>query len=166
MALSLQFLTPALAEQALDIAYDAAFRKPVCDALKLDPDNDSVHLVLIGPEKESDDEPLVPAILAQKSYGPIVDPGKRPIVRIARSKAWQAWLGQNDGGTDIQPHLLFPGDTRYWASYKDGLLVGAGSGVKPWNDRFLASTIVHAAKALAYGAWKASGIAESDQAFV
>lgn len=92
------------------------------------------HIVVLVPVKENGR--VVPHPILDKSYGKKID-WKYPLDQIARSKASQLYYGQNDGRTDIQPHLLFPGDTVYWGGDKLERFVTALSGYECWQDKAL-----------------------------
>lgn len=73
---------------------------------------------------------------------------------IAQCKALQLWHGRNDGGTDIQPHLLFSNDTPFWGGVRrNGIVVACSSGTKPHFDRMIAGMTADICVALAYDEW-------------
>lgn len=46
------------------------------------------------------------------------------------------------------PHLLMPGDTKYWGSWIEGDIIAAASGVEPYYDEMFSKWTVDAAVAL------------------
>ncbi|MEX2008344.1 MAG: hypothetical protein WD850_02575 [Candidatus Spechtbacterales bacterium] len=85
---------------------------------------------------------------------------------ISRSKVLQVCQGRHDSGTDALPHMLFPGDTPYWAAVKRyGLVVGF-SGVQPYFDRMIAGMVLEMIVALAYDAWMKSETKEQGLNFI
>lgn len=76
---------------------------------------------------------------------------------IAQCEALQLWHGRNDGGTDIMPHLLFPGDTPFWGGVRSsGIVVACFGGLRPHFHRMIAGMTAELCIALAYDAWENS----------
>ena len=95
------------------------------------------------------DSPLHPEAIYDDSFGD-KSTWPYPFDEIARGKARQLWQGRNGGGSDIQPHLLFSGDTLYWGGVKRQEIVVAGSGFECWIDRMLSGIIAEMLIGLAY----------------
>ncbi len=138
------------------------------------------HIVVLAPSIQRDtgyppvrfdpyishpkNQPL-PYLLYEHSLG---DKSKWPLKfdQIAESKALQLWHNQNNDGTDIQPHLLFPGDTAFWGGVKRDGIVVACSGFQPWFDKMVSGMIADTIKALCYDAWMTSKIKEGNAPFL
>ncbi|MES2953497.1 MAG: hypothetical protein V4674_02965 [Patescibacteria group bacterium] len=129
------------------------------------------HIVILVPEMKDDratdyrgwpDYPITPAVLHEHSEG---DPEKweYKYKDIARCKALQLWDGRNDGGTDIQPHLLFAGDTPFWGGVKRHGIVVAMSGVQPHFDRMVSGMIADMLVGYAYHDWMESSDKKDDE---
>ena len=116
-------------------------------------------MVLVPGIGDAPGYPCQPVLLYEQSFGTIADWEHRYGI-IARSKAIQLWTGRNDGRTDNQPHLLFPGDTPYWGGVKRNGIVVACSGVQPWFDQMISGMTIDAMVALAYDAYKTDELAE------
>lgn len=156
-----KFLTKAHAEEAVHTAFNALF---VHGKTVFKPKRMMAHVAIIVPARQRiiaemsprdiKDE-YEPVLLYEESFGhPDEFPG--PFVEIARSKARELWFGQQDGGTEPLPHLLYPGDTPFWGGVKRWGITVAASGEDPWNDRMLAGITADAFVALAYGEWMRS----------
>ena len=115
------------------------------------------HLVILVPSMEDvraadypdwPNYPVHPHLLYERSEGDKED-WEYPFDDIARCKALQLWQDRNDDGqTDSNAHLLFPGDTPYWGGVKrHGLVVGF-SGEKPWIDQMISGMTADMLKAL------------------
>ncbi len=133
---------------------DAEFRVPL----------KRFHIVILVPsmtDARAEDYPdwpnygLKPSLLYEHSVGDRSQ-WTAKYDEVARCKALQLWHERNDGGTDIKPHLLFPGDTRYYGGVKRDGIVVACSGVQPWFDRMIAGLIADTCIALAYDGWMRS----------
>lgn len=152
-----KFLTKGIAEFAM-ITAARALRQPdwAIHVLK----HPTFHIVILVPAMQMGGEypnyPLQPHMLAELNFGESKSSWKYPYDEIAQCKALQLWHGRNDGGTDIQPHLLFSGDTPFWGGVKRNGIVVACSGVKPFFDRMIASVTADICVALAYDAWERS----------
>ena len=85
---------------------------------------------------------------------------------IARCKSLQLWHDRNYGGTDIVPHLLFPGDTPFWGGVKRNGIVVATSGVQPYFDKMISGMVADMCVALAYHAWLKSDDKKNDVNFL
>jgi hypothetical protein len=157
-----KFLTKDLAEHAVTMALTSLY---VHNADLMKPEKPHVHVAVIVPAKIQEfaefnpgDVKMVikPFLLFETTWGDPDTLGDSQIVGIARSKVRELWFGQQDGGTDTVPHLLYPGDTPYWGGvFRSGIAV-ACSGVKPWKDRWVASQAADTMIALAYDAWDKS----------
>lgn len=99
--------------------------------------------------------PLEPALLAEKSFGD-KNEWTASYDDIGRCKVLQRWHNRYDEGTDIIPHLLFPGDTPYWGSVKREFIATGCSGVKPYFDKMIAGNVTDMIIALAYHRWMES----------
>ena len=153
-----KFLTRAHAEEAVHTAFNAMF---VHGKVVYRPKRMMAHVAIIVPARQRiiaemsprdiKDE-YQPVLLYEESFGDREDFPK-PYHEIARSKARELWFGQQDGGTDTLPHLLYPGDTPFWGGVKRSGIAVACSGIEPWNDRLVASITADAFIALAYGEW-------------
>jgi hypothetical protein len=118
------------------------------------------HVVVLVPSVDNgegwSEQKHEPFLLASCSYGDrrlwTADYDK-----IARSKATQLWYGRNDDGhTDVMPHLLLPGDTIYWGGVKRKGIVVACSGVQPYFDRMFSGVIADVLIAYAYHQFESS----------
>lgn len=150
-----RILTKELAAQAVEIALKACMfseemrsivRHPMCHIV-----------VMVMAEHERDYQTFFePYVLYQRSVGN-TDDWPRPYNEIAYKKARQLWRGQNsDGNTDIQPHLLVPGDTIFWGGVKRHGIVVACSGVQPYFDQLISGVTADFIKALARHAYENS----------
>lgn len=167
-----KFLTQALANSAASAVLSLVFQGEY-SAIKVD--GSDGHLVILAPEMDVGDEPDVdkiypnlairPFTLLEVSVGDVAK-WKYPFRDIARCKALQLWHQRNDGGSDILPHLLFPGDTAYWGGvFRKGLAVGF-SGVDSWHDRMIAGMVADICIAGAYDAWMKSTDRKSGLNFI
>lgn len=118
------------------------------------------HIAVIVPSMPDDrgtdyadwpDFAIKPHVLYQHSERD-ASPWTKPYDEIARCKALQLWHGRQDGGTDVLPHLLFPGDAPFWGGVKRDGIVVACSGVQSHFDRMISSMICDQLIALAYEA--------------
>lgn len=154
-----KFITKEIVEEAVTIALTTLY---VHHADILQPEKPRVHVAVIVPGKrqysaevnpEDVKTVIEPLLLYETTWGELETDDDRVIVDIARSKVRELWFKQQDGGTDLVPHLLFSGDTPYWGGvFRSGIAV-ACSGVKPWKDRLVASMVADLIIALAYDAW-------------
>lgn len=141
---------------------------------ELRPKRRQCHVVILVPgmpdhrEEEYPDWPDYPTgakLLYQESYG-TPEEFEHDFVGIAQCKALQLWTGRANGGTDILPHLLFPGDTPYWGgAAREGIVV-ACSGVQPWIDRLIANLVIDILVAMAYGDWMESDDKKNQVSFI
>ncbi|PIR44470.1 MAG: hypothetical protein COV10_04420 [Candidatus Vogelbacteria bacterium CG10_big_fil_rev_8_21_14_0_10_51_16] len=124
-------------------------------------ERDDLHVVVLAPTIEDDRKEnypawpnysMIPAAFCEYSHG---DSSKWEyhFDTIAQCKVLQLWNDRNDERTDIQPHLLFPGDTPYWGGVKRHGLAVSCSGVQPWFDQMIAGMIADAIKAFCYDTW-------------
>jgi hypothetical protein len=131
------------------------------------------HVVVVGPQVITElsegvlfrspyKRSIGPHIMAERSEGDRAD-WKYAYQDIARGKALQLWEDRNDGGTDIQPHLLFEGDTPFWGGVKRSGIVVTCSGVQPYFDRMIAGMVADATIGLAYDAWMRSPDKANDE---
>ena len=138
-------------------------RRRVCDVCKL-----SVimcHTVVLVPamkDERAEDYPSWPAQLLYEhsehkncAAGPNASENvwPRKFDDIARCMALQLWHDRNYDGTDIVPHLLFPGDTLFWGGVKRHGIVVATSGVQPYFDRMISGMVADMCIAMAHHAW-------------
>ena len=132
------------------------------------------HVVVLGPGMQVVSEagplewpnyPLKPVVVYETSLG---DKAAWPYKfdEIARCKAIQLWQDRNDGGSAIQPHLLFPGDAPYWGGVKRKGLVSVCSGFKEHVDRMIAGMLADLFIGLAYDAWVKSPDKRDDVCFL
>lgn len=166
-----KFLTNQVAAEAVHIALTTLYvhHKDI-----LMPEKPHVHVVVIVGTKRQEyiehrpqdvKSYIEPAVLYETTWGDLGTLGDSQIVGIARSKARELWHRQQDGGTDLSPHLLYSGDTPYWGGVFRGFAV-ACSGVKPHKDRLVASMAADLMIALAYDAWDKSEEKASKAAFL
>lgn len=123
------------------------------------------HIVILVPamlDERIDDYPnwpnyaVQPHLLYEQSEG-AEESWEYPFDNIARCKALQLWHGRNDDGqTDSNAHLLFPGDTHYWGGVKRHGMVVAFSGEKPWIDQLISGNTADMLKALGRDAFERS----------
>lgn len=122
------------------------------------------HIVLLGPRMvdpripspaDWPHYPICPHIIAEISRGEEAE-WPYPFADIARGKALQLLTDRNDGGTDIQPHLLFAGDTPYWGGAKHAGLVAACSGFSCHHDRMVSGMVLDLVIGMAAEAWMRS----------
>ena len=144
-----KFLTREIAENAMIMAMDAADATRLCGK--------NLHIVMLGPRMKSTPEGypnylIEPYIVAERSFGDKKD-WAYDFADIAQCKALQLWHSRADGGTDILPHLLFPGDAPLWGGVKRSGIVVACSGFRPWFDRMVAGIVADICIARAYDAW-------------
>lgn len=175
MKLMPKFLTQEMARKAIEHVWAVI----VCGGTyhAFIPKRRACHIVVIAPEMEvpNDGEPetypnypLKPVILHEQSFG-VVDPDSNdydqadPEMRwtanyadIARCKAFKLWNNQNDGRTDILPHLMYSGDSPFWGGVKREGIVVACSGVEPWFDRMISGIVADMLIAGSYHAWMSS----------
>ncbi|MDD2657364.1 MAG: hypothetical protein PHD04_01730 [Candidatus Pacebacteria bacterium] len=151
-----KFLTEKMAEEAIETVVRATLSPPMCH----DIEHAMFHIVVLVPGMVVEignypNYPIRPYLLAEHSEG---NREKWPYdyVEIAQCKALQLWHDRNDGGTDIKPHLLFPGDTPFWGGVKRNGIVVACSGVQPYFDRMIAGMVADICIAYAYHAWMLS----------
>ncbi len=123
------------------------------------------HIVVLGPSMRDDRETdyadwpayqIQPALIYEHGVGKGEGLWTDKYDEVARCKALQLWHGRQDSGTDIAPHLLFPGDTIYWGGVKRQGIVVACSGVQPWFDRMIANLVADMIIGLSYDAWMRS----------
>lgn len=123
------------------------------------------HIVVLGPSMKDDLNTdyagwpayqIQPALIYEHSVGKDEGLWTDKYDDVAKCKALQLWHGRQDGGTDILPHLLFPGDTIYWGGVKREGIVVAVSGVQPWFDRMIAGLVADMIIGLSYDAWMRS----------
>lgn len=169
MKLRPKFLTETMALKAIESVWLMIMGR-VTNPL-FTPKHQDCHIVVMVPEMEATspdenvhgqdiynypDYPVRPIVLAEKSFGDKNMNWAADYVDIARCKALKLWHGQNDGRTDILPHLMYSGDCPYWGGVKrDGIVVSC-SGVEPWFDRMIASMVADLCIAGAYHAWMKS----------
>lgn len=97
-----------------------------------------------------------PHLLYEQSEG-TKESWEYPFADIARCKALQLWQNRNDDGqTDSNAHLLFPGDTPYWGGVKRHGMVVAFSGERPWIDQLISGNTADMLKALGRDAFERS----------
>jgi hypothetical protein len=146
-----KFLTKEMAQRAIASVFDIVFETP---SSGLTPKRKQAHVVILVPfKRESPSDPYVmPKVLYEASYGN-PDDFAYPFQKIAQSKASQLWHSQNDERTDIQPHLLFSGDSPFWGGVARHGIVVTCSGIQPWLDRMIAGMIADMLIAMAYQAW-------------
>ena len=154
-----KFLTKEIAALATETAIQIMGESPISNQFK----RQACHIVILVPEMEDDSSgwpewPLHKTrahALYERSYGDRSD-WRHDYDEIARCKALQLWHDRNDGGTNVMPHLLFPGDTPNWGGVKRDGIVVACSGVQPHFDRMLSGIIADICIGLAYEAWMTS----------
>lgn len=126
------------------------------------------HVVILVPSKplsrEGSETPRRPFMLYDKGLNS--ETWEYDYAAIARSKAYQLWHGQNDGGTDIQPHQLFEGDAPFWGGVKREGIVVAFSGIQPHLDRMVAGIVADLCIGLAYEMWERSKDKKNDVCFL
>ncbi|KND48888.1 MAG: hypothetical protein AB200_00475 [Parcubacteria bacterium C7867-005] len=146
-----KFLTKEIAEEAVRSAL------LVLNSLTLaKPKRPQLHIIVIVQARSMDDSVRLHShVLLEHSTCP-TEEFEYPFHEIAESKAWQLWEGRSNGGTDILPHLLFPGDSPYWGGVSRDAIVVACSGIEPWLDRMIAGIVADTMIALAYDAWMTS----------
>ncbi|MES2088232.1 MAG: hypothetical protein V4467_04565 [Patescibacteria group bacterium] len=157
-----KFLTQDIAKQAVQIAVATLSCPYLLNALK----RQSFHIVVLVPKLEYNNTltnsgydanrvigSVQPHLLYQETIG---DKGiwTGDYAEMALGKAQQLWLDRQDGGSDITPHLLFPGDVVYWGGVKRQGIVVACSGIQAYLDRLFSGITADACIALSYHAWK------------
>lgn len=155
-----KFLTPKMASVAIAAAWSCVHGPQVAE--HLNPRRTQGHVVVLVPSHtyvaltERDSYEFSP--LFEMSFGGGVGNAEfvYPFDRIARSKAHQLSQDRNDGGTDIQAHLLFERETPFWGGVKRYGLVCACSGVQPHVDRAIAGMTIDLLVAMAREAWETS----------
>jgi hypothetical protein len=156
-----KFLTEALASEAVHVAFNAMF---IAGKAIFEPKRTLAHIVIVVPGRQqvyAEVSPrdimaeFQPVQLYEESFGD-PDDFPHPFHEIARSKARELWFGQQDGGSDLLPHLLYAGDTPYWGGVRRGGIAVACSGIEPWKDRAAAGIVADSLIALAYDAWMRS----------
>jgi hypothetical protein len=170
-----KFLTPEMAEKAIDFAVMSVLDSPFLKGI-IEPKRRQLHVGVLVPgmvdfEAENypaSDWPNYPTrvvLLKEKSFG---DPKEFPwpFDNIARCKGLQLWTDRNDDRTDCQPHLLFPGDTPYWGGVKRRGIVVFCSGVQPWIDKMISGIVADTLVAAAYGAWMDSKDRAEEESFL
>ena len=156
-----KFLSREVAERAVEAALKATVHnsdmqsmlsRPMCHVVVWVPSMPSGQAdnTTNGPKSE-----LAPHCLYERSVGEVAQ-WPRDFAAIARSKALQLWQDRNDNGTDVMPHLLFPGDVAFWGGVKRHGIVVACSGVQAYFDRMIAGIIADLCVGLAYHAWMTS----------
>jgi hypothetical protein len=156
-----KFLTPAMAQVAVEAALAALYNGPLRDVLQ--PHREQLHIVVLVPGivdngHDNSEWPVnyqQPVALYQHTLGnPEEFP--YPFVDIVKCKSVQLWYDRNDDRTDIIPHLLFEGDTPFWGGVKRRGIVVACSGVKPWIDKMISGMVADMLVAMAHSAWENS----------
>lgn len=155
-----KFLTPEIAKIAIAEVLNLLFNRYLNLAKR-----NACHVGVIVPsmkdERAADypDYPnynIVPALLYEESFGKELWPEGVKFDDIARCKGLQLWHNRNDGRTDIMPHLLFPGDARWWGGVKRQGIVVFCSGIQPWFDMMVSGMVADMMIAMAYNAWMKS----------
>jgi hypothetical protein len=152
MILKPKYLTQKLAEQAAAVAHGAVFESALIPIK-----GDAYHIAILIPVQYKQTGPwechlIDPYPLYDHGFGDS-DSGEL-YQAIARNKARQRWYDQSDGSAMVTPHLLFPGDTKYWGAVKREGIVAACSGVQPEFDRLMAQITVDTLIALALNEFK------------
>ena len=161
MSLQPKFLTLEIANLAVSLAVNTVFDGAVISSLI---NRKMCHVIVLAPAMEEGVWPnctVKPFALCERSFGQAYM-WPYPFDRIARCKALQLWYGRNDGGTDCQPHLLFPGDTPFWGGVKRQGIVVACSGIQPHFDRMIAGMVADLCIGMAYDAWMTSADLKDD----
>ncbi|MFA6095038.1 MAG: hypothetical protein WC757_04105 [Candidatus Paceibacterota bacterium] len=156
-----KFLTEVLAKKAVQTVLDALMT-PTFGLLK----RNACHIIILVPSRSNSfpNSSTPPQILYEVSVGK--EEWSADYRQIATGKARQLWEDRTDGRTDIQPHLLFCGDTRYWGGVKRDGIVVACSGVQPWFDMMISGMIADMLIGMAYDAWKNSSEHKEEAAFL
>jgi hypothetical protein len=147
------YLTEELAKRAVEVAHGAVFESALIPVKRGD-----YHIVILVPCQREvggywEQLYIEPYPLYEQSFGEHSD-WATDYQKIARDKARQRWYDQSDGGAMVTPHLLFPGNTKYWGAVKRECIVAACSGVQPEFDRLMAQITVDTLIALALHEWK------------
>jgi hypothetical protein len=158
-----KYLTTELAKKAVYTARLGVFGLGVSAWGEIPVNRRTFHVVILVPVKKHTKGiyKIEPHVLHRETYrggvGSSVStpaPWTGPYDEIAYDKAIQRWHDQSDGSAMVTPHLLFPGNTKYWGAVKREGIVAACSGVQPEFDRLIASITVDALIALALHAFK------------
>lgn len=160
-----KFLNKEKAEEAIRLVSKFATTPPM---LFDTGEREMFHVAILVPAMKDDggesypNYPIQPHLLAELGFG---DKKKWPydFGNIARCKALQLWHDRNDGGTDIKPHLLFPGDTPFWGGVKRDSIVVTCSGLQPYFDRMIAGWVADHCIAYAYHHWMLSDDKTNDE---
>lgn len=139
------FLTPAMAEQAIDLAAPS-----IKNALALPVTSRGDLFARVGLRNCPDRLGRPDTVLAERSFGDR-ETWEHPYDEIAVEKYdLSVRTGLNSRLVQLtQPLLLRSGDVIYWGSVVVGDLVVACSGVQPWFDEAFARTIAAFCQALA-----------------
>jgi hypothetical protein len=158
-----KFLTADIAKDAVEAALTLVYSPLISGAIDRTL-KEHLHIVVLVPgmtdHYEEDypdcpDYPLKPVLLYEESRGNPAD-FAYPFDNIARCKALQLWTDRNDDRTDIQPHLLFKGDTPFWGGVKRRGIVVSCSGLQPWVDKLISGIVADTIVALAHDWWEHS----------
>ncbi len=153
-----KFLTWEVAEAAINAVLKTVFDSGLSLAKRK-----ACHVVVLVPSMVADRGagypnypryPIEPHLLGEVSLRE--DPWTGQYNDIAQCKALQEWQGRNDDRTDIMPHLLFPGDTRFWGAVKRYGIVVACSGIQPWLDKTISGMSIELMVGMAYEAYMQS----------
>lgn len=150
-----KFLTSEVAEKAIYAAINA-FE----ELTPINLERPQLHVTVLVPAMIDNDSDwpnlqVEPVEIASVDSG---DKEKWPydFANIARCKALQIWQDRSDG-TNITPHLLFPGDTPFSGGVKREGIVVACSGLDECMDKMIAGMTADICIALAHDAWMKSG---------
>lgn len=147
-----KFLTKELLESTVKSVLETIFKTTIGNKLK----RHACHIVVLVPSMDGNgtwpNYQIKPHVLFQISCEKTS--WSREYDEIAQCKALQLWHGRNDDGlTDIRPHLLMSGDTPFWGGVKRHGIVVSCSGFQPHFDQMISGMIADIIKGLAYEAW-------------
>lgn len=165
-----KFLTTTMARQATWFAFRTLFDNGSPLKGFVEPKRQHLAIVVLVPGmrtrgKYPEGYQIEPVVMLIEHFGHEND-WEHPYGEIALCKALKEWHGRAADGPSNLPHLLFPGDTPYWASVKRQGIVVAASGVEPWFDRLAAGMVADVLIALAHDAWEKSDDKKNGVAFL
>lgn len=153
-----KYLTSAIAETAVEAAAACFLKNPSIAPLLR---RQQCHVIVVVPARRVDTVTgrilgVEPHILFDRLVRETTEPCSLPLRQFAYSKGLQLWEGRNDGRTDVQPHLLMPGDAPLWGGVKRDGVVVACSGFQPWIDTAYSGVTADLCVGLAYEAYSKS----------
>lgn len=153
-----KYLTATIAETAVEAAAACFLNNPsIAPFLR----REQCRVIVVVPARRVDTVTgrilgIEPRILFDRLVGETAEPCGLPLQKFAYAKALQLWEGRNDDRTDVQPHLLMPGDAPLWGGVKRDGIVVACSGLQPWLDKAFSGMVADLCVGLAYEAYSKS----------